>query len=596
MSSNPKTNLNNSMGWTFKQRLEWLKTYITLGPKDITWVIFFLFLKSVPFYFYPVLIKVIIDQAIPIGDTQAIGVVILIGLGLGLMNIIFHTAFSALLRAYLIRATVFHIQRAMVIKLQRLPQVHLDRMERGKMFAKIVVNANTIGRFLGMAVDTVFAQIFSITTALVVLLMIKPILTLMILVVLPIFLFFNHLFRQKFRESQKEARLASEDLSQAITVFIQTNFLSRLHGEEDFESKKVNKENTKVFNVARGVIGQGAIFGSAVTASNQSLMVMIAVLAAFFVVQGKIFIGEMVLFIQFTSTIVNQIGNMINQYPVIVEFNEAVDSMYEVLGIPDEENWDEKKDPGVLTGAIKFDNVSFTYPGLEQKVLSDITVEIKPGNTIALVGESGSGKSTFIKLVQGLYLPTTGELTIDDKNITTLNLQKMRRQFGVVSQETVLFTDTVMENITHGRNVDDPHDLMEALRKAHAYDFVMELPNKLDERVVEAGRNFSGGQRQRLAIARALFRKPRILILDEATSALDSESEKIVQDAINELLGSQTTLVIAHRLSTIFGADHILVFKEGRIIESGTHRELLNLDGEYKRLISIQFKNSLVDA
>ncbi len=242
-----------------------------------------------------------------------------------------------------------------------------------------------------------------------------------------------------------------------------------------------------------------------------------------------------------------------------------------------------------LQPKIDVHNVTFAYS--DAPVLRDISFQVQEGETVALVGSSGSGKSTMLDLFLRFYDPQEGSITVDGKDIRSLDLASYRTLFGVVSQETILFNDTISNNISLGVEGADQSAIEAAARVAHAYGFITEMPNGFQTKIGDRGLRLSGGQRQRIAIARALFRNPRILLFDEATSALDTESERLVQDAIDSVLARRTAIVVAHRLSTIMKAHRILVFDQGRIVEQGTHSQLLEQNGTYARLHALQFAN-----
>ncbi|GAB4006434.1 hypothetical protein GCM10029992_57070 [Glycomyces albus] len=270
--------------------------------------------------------------------------------------------------------------------------------------------------------------------------------------------------------------------------------------------------------------------------------------------------------------------------PVGARGLESVRSIAEVLEEPDIEQNEGKRAVDTVAGRITIERVSHRYHESETEAVREVSLDIEPGTTVAFVGPSGSGKSTLLNLVLGFSRPTSGRILLDGVDMQRLDLRTARRFISVVPQESVLFEGTVRENVAYGMGDAGEERIVPALRDANAWQFVRELPDGLDTVVGERGARLSGGQRQRLAIARALVRDPRILLLDEATSALDPEAEELVKEALGRLMRGRTTLVVAHRLSTIRRADRIVVLDQGRIIEQGTHGELLKASGRYAQM------------
>jgi subfamily B ATP-binding cassette protein MsbA len=303
--------------------------------------------------------------------------------------------------------------------------------------------------------------------------------------------------------------------------------------------------------------------------------------------------GELVAFVLYTFVVSGAIGGMSELYG---QFQQALGATHRVFELIDTRP--DIKDPespvqfDTIEGRIEIRNVSFQYPGDRVvEILKDISLKVNPGEAIALVGPSGAGKSTLVALIPRFYDVSDGAILIDGKDIRSLRLRDLRGLIGVVPQETTLFGGTIRENIAYGKLEATEEEIEAVARAAHAHEFIKELPDRYETIVGERGIKLSGGQRQRIAIARALLKDPRILILDEATSSLDSESERLVQEALETLMTGRTTFVIAHRLSTVRKADRIVVLDRGRVIEEGTHLELLTARGLYKQLYEIQFRD-----
>ena len=360
---------------------------------------------------------------------------------------------------------------------------------------------------------------------------------------------------------------------------------------ENYETNKFVKENLKYFNL---LFKQDKL-SNIVTPINDMIGVTIAVIILWF--GGTEVFQETGLtsddFMKFILLLfaamqpIRKLGGVNAQIQTGLASSERVFSILDTqITVHDKEttyNLNEFKE------SICFKNVYFKYELGEKPSLKNINITIEKGDTIAIVGTSGAGKSTFVDLIPRFYDVTTGEIIIDGINIKDIRIKELRGQLGIVTQNTILFNDTIFHNISYGMKNITKDDIIKAAKAAYADEFIVNLPNQYDTKIGEDGILLSGGQRQRISIARAILRNPNILILDEATSSLDSESEKFVQNAIDNLVKDRTVILIAHRLSTIKNANKILVFDKGEIVESGNHQELYIMDGIYKRLYDLQF-------
>ena len=418
-------------------------------------------------------------------------------------------------------------------------------------------------------------------------------LTLFMLSILPVIMILVVLFGRYIRKLSKQAQKQVADSNTIVEETLQGIQSVKAFTNEYFEMLRYR---SKTREIAQTGIKNGKLRGAFSSFTILGLFgAMVAVIwkGAHLLTTGELATGELFSFVIYSMFIGGTIGGMADVFARVQKFIGATEDLLEIFDETTEDVTELLPLPEsqVLHGNISFRDITFHYPTRpDATVLKQITADIQPDTLVALVGPSGAGKSTFVSLLLRLYNPVSGQILFDGRDSAEIPVTALRSQMAVVPQDIFLFGGTIRENIAYGKTSATEEMIMEAARKANAWEFISQFPEGLDTLVGERGTQLSGGQRQRIAIARAVLKDPKILILDEATSSLDSESERLVQDALEKLMKGRTSIVIAHRLSTIRQADKILVLDNGQIIEQGTHDELLQLEGGlYRNLSGLQF-------
>ena len=413
-------------------------------------------------------------------------------------------------------------------------------------------------------------------------------LTLVSLVIAPLIVLILRWVTRRMREYAKKYQLTLGELSGVIQEAIDARYVIKVYdgyAREEALFKSVNAQIRKLALRMQLVTSAGTPMTRFVAVGAVSVVIVFALTQAH---RGAITMGEFVTFLTALLMLLPPIRHLASLNGSIARLTAACDSIYSVIDeLPEADTG--KTELLRLTGAVRFDGVSLRYEGAKTNALTDFTLDVKPGQTIAFVGDSGAGKSTIINLIPRFWVPSAGEIYFDGVPQSAVTLKSLRKNLALVSQDVVLFDDTIAANIAFGVENATREAIEAAAKAAYLMPFIESLPKGLDTPVGEAGSRLSGGQKQRISIARALLKNAPILLLDEATSALDTQSEKYIQDSLKQLMQGRTTFVVAHRLSTIEGADLIVVIKDGRIVETGRHAELLAKKGQYAHLYSLQF-------
>lgn len=489
-----------------------------------------------------------------------------------------------------IREVENRLRSALVERMQQLTMGFYLKSNAGVLQTKVVRDVESIEQMVRNLSDGGSAAINGIIGAIVITAIKVPIFLPFFIVLAPLIAILISKLRFTLRSRNEEFRGEIENMSARVNEMTSLMPITRAHGLEESALQTMNDSFGNVKRAGFKLDIFNAKFGALSWVTFQMANVLCLAAASYCALRGKfgVTIGDVVLLTAFFGQLIGSVILLTSLMPTIAKGFASIRSLGEVLESPDIEENANKPQISHVDGAVDFKKVQFKYPQGNRNAISHLTVSIKPGEMIALVGPSGSGKSTLINLVIGFLRPQSGTISIDGHDLSKFDLRTFRRFISVVPQESVLFEGSVRDNITYGLGSVSDQRVTEALQAANALDFVKDLPEGTNTLVGERGARISGGQKQRLAIARALIRNPKILILDEATSALDSESESAIQQALETLMQDRTTFVVAHRLSTVQKADLIIVLDKGELVESGRHSDLVGAGGLYQRLYDAQ--------
>lgn len=517
-----------------------------------------------------------------------------------------HTILITLLILYIISAIFNYVQGVVVSKIsakytmdlrrkvnrkmEKLPLKYFDKKSHGEVLSLITNDIDKISQNLSNALTETVTCIVALLGMLIMMFSINVTMTLAIIIILPICMMLTIKIASKGQKyfTYRQEGLAKVDTK--VEEMLRNHNIIKVFNSEDKILKDFNKENDSLADNTWKSTFIGGIMHPIMMLIGNLSYVVIAFLGGLFVIKGKITVGNIQSFITYAKNFTNPIGNLAS---IMTELESMIAASERVEDYLLEEEEKKLENPVLLEnvkGNITFDHVKFGYDE-NKPIIKDFSAYVEKGKKIAIVGPTGSGKTTLVKLLMRFYDVNSGSILIDNINIQDVDRNELRKNIGMVLQDTWLYSDTIMENIRYGKLDATDDEVIEASKEAQVHHFIQTLPNSYNMQINEETSNISEGQKQLLTIARAILRDPKVLILDEATSSVDTRTEELIQKAMDSLMKGRTSFIIAHRLSTIKNADLILVLKDGDIIEQGTHEELISMHGLYNSLYYSQFES-----
>lgn len=566
--------------------LSYIKPYL---PR-LGFAIFCTIMAAAGNLYIPWIIKEMIDQVLADKNSEMLNMIAFSIIAIFLVRGMFWYGQNYLM-SYVGQRVIIDIRAAVFSKLQRLSVSFYDKNKTGTIMSYVTNDVNALQAAMVENTIEMVTEGFILIGSVVAMIYLDWRLTLFTICTFPVVLWFMEFFGKKIRKTGGRIQECTADITSVLQESVASARVIKSFVREGYEIERFEVENKENFRANMKNAQLMATLTPVVELVAAIGVTMILWYGGNNVINGTITAGSLIAFLTYAVNISNPIKRLTRVIGNIQKALAAAQRVFMILDMPEEvaEVENAKLLPHV-DGKVEFQNVSFAY-NEKGDVIKDLSFTVDPGEAIAIVGPSGAGKSTIANLLPRFYDVNAGDIKIDGYSVREVTLDSLREQVGIVPQETMLFNGTVYDNILYGRLDATKEEIEAAAKAANAHDFILQLNEGYATRLGDRGVNLSGGQRQRIAIARAILKNPRILILDEATSALDTESERVVQEALDRLMVGRTAFIIAHRLSTIKNADKILVLEKGSLVEAGTHDELLALGGLYAHLYKIQYRN-----
>ena len=566
-----------------------LMNYIRPYVKHLAFAIVCIVLAAAANLYVPWIIKDMIDKVLMERDMAMLNLI-----AGGIIVVFFFRGIFYYGQSYLVsfvgQRVVIDIREALFEKFQRMPLAYFDRHQTGEIMSYVTNDVQALQNALVDKLIELVTESSVLVGSIVLMFYLDWKLTLITLITVPLVGQAMNIFGKKLKKSGIVIQERLADINSLLQESISAVRVVKSFVRERHEIARFHRQNELNFQAEMKNVQLTSLLTPTVEFLAAITVTFILWIGGYEVVQGDLTAGALVAFLTYAVNLANPVKRISRIYGTVQRAMAAADRVFDVIDM--EETIHDKEGAVPLPeieGRVAVKDVSFSYKE-GAPALSHVSLEASPGQLIAFVGPSGAGKSTIANLIPRFYEVNEGVIEIDGHDVRDVTLDSLREQIGIVPQETMLFSSSVRENIRYGRLDATDEEIEDAARAANAEEFILQLPEGYETKIGERGLNLSGGQRQRIAIARAILKNPRILILDEATSALDTESEKIVQAALDKLMVGRTSFAIAHRLSTIFNADCIYVIDGGHIVEQGTHEELLAAGGLYSTLYNIQFR------